>query len=453
MTTTALEKPVPAPSPVIAVQRKRRSLAANTGDDDKIATGLVHAGVLLSLVAVVGFFAWASVAPVNEVATTTGEVVPAGQVQTVQHFEGGIIAELFVREGELVDAGQPIMRFDSASAEAERARLMARLIALRVQVERQRAFAEGDSPRWQVFADVEPAVIFDQQRLYNAQVDAKRTQIAVVEQQIASKTAEIASMRQTRETLLIQISLLNEEKAIREDLFRRELNSRLTLLSARLQLNSAETEVKRLNTGIEGAGQEIMELRNRITDTEAQLRKEALDRLNQASSEIVEVQKTLAGLDDRVQRLTVLSPVRGLVQQIPVKTPGGVIAPAGMVAQVVPVDDELIVEAKVSARDIGFVQPGQIARVKIGAYDFTRFGIVEGTVISISATTFLDEQKNPFYKAKIKVSHPYVGDDPTKRPLLPGMTAQADIATGQKTVLQYILKPIYATIDSAFRER
>jgi HlyD family secretion protein/adhesin transport system membrane fusion protein len=442
-----------APSPVIAVQRKRRSLAAGLGDDDRIATGLVHAGVLMSLVTVVGFFAWAAVAPVNEVAATTGEVVPAGQVQNVQHLEGGLIAEIYVNEGQLIDGGQPVLRFDSAQAEAERARLLARLLALRVQAERQRAFAESETPRWDAFSDVEPAVIYDQQRLYAAQIDARRTQIAVIEQQIATKNAEIVSMRQTRETLQNQIALLSEERDIREDLFRRELNSRLTLLSARMQLNSAQTEVRRLNTTIENSAQEIVELRNRINDVEAQLRKEALDRLNQARSEMVEVQKTLSGLDDRVQRLTVLSPVRGLVQQIPVKTPGGVVAPGGLVAQVVPVDDELIVEAKVSARDIGFVQAGQIARVKIGAYDFTRFGIIEGKVQSISASTFLDEQKNPYYKARIRVDKPYVGDDPTKRPLLPGMTAQADIATGQKTVLQYLLKPIYATIDSAFRER
>jgi HlyD family secretion protein/adhesin transport system membrane fusion protein len=387
---------------------------------------------------------------VAEIAVTSGEIVPSGRVRPVQHLEGGIVAQILVSEGERVEVGQPLVRLDAAAAEAEQQRLRQRRDALRLECERLAAFAEDRAADWSGHA-TDPALLADQERLLAAEREARGTQLALIADQIAVRTSELRSARDAREVLEAQMRLLREELAIRKDLFRRELNSRLPVVSAQLQLGTAEAEAQRLDGSVESLVAQIGELEGRAEDARAQLRRDAYGRLAAARQELGEVEKTLAGMGDRLARLVVTSPARGLVQELRAKVPGAVLEPGGLVAEIVPSEERLLAEVRVTPRDIGFVKVGQPARVKVTAYDFTRFGVLEGRLVRVSASTFVDPQKNPYYAARIELRPDPMQD--RGRDLLPGMVVQADITTGRKTVLEYLLKPIYAMAEGAFHER
>ena len=171
------------------------------------------------------------------------------------------------------------------------------------------------------------------------------------------------------------------------------------------------------------------------------------------SSELAQVEQALANLTDRVERLDVRSPVRGIVTSLRTLTISSVIQPGEVLMEIVPIGDELVVEAKVSPNDIGHVEPGQSADVRVSSYDFSRFGAVSGTVRQISATTFVDEQLMPYYRAVIALDQDFVGDVDGVNPIIPGMTVQADIKTGSKSILDYLLRPVYRGLNSSFRER
>ncbi|CAK0771281.1 membrane fusion protein, adhesin transport system [uncultured Gammaproteobacteria bacterium] len=435
------------------VVRSHRPLGLENMTGDRGTAALVHGAVALTLISLVCFIGWTMATVVDEVAVSQGEIAPSGSVQVAQHLEGGIVAQIMVVDGQLVDAGTPLVRFDGAVAEAEKGRLLAQQLSLRLQVERLRAFTEEREPVWSPVPDERRTILEDHIRLLGAENEARRTQLSVLDRQIAAKEAELNSTVNSQEALRKQVILLAEELGVREDLFRRELNSRLPVLSSKLQLSTTEADLKRMRGSEETLSKEINALRERQVDVRAQLRRESLDKLGTAMNELSQVTETLQALRDRVSRLVVFAPVHGLVQNLPFKTLGAVVQPGGVVAEIVPVGKDLIAETRVSTRDIGFVAIDQVAKVKVSTFDYTRYGAIPATVQSISATTFLDEQRQPYYKVRLVLSRNHIERNGIRYLLLPGMTVSADIATGRKTVFEYILKPIYATVNTAFRER
>lgn len=432
--------------------RRRRDFA---NENPLVETGvarLFHVTILAVLAALVGFIVWASLTEVQEMAVTFGEVVPAGPMQQVQHLEGGIVAEILVTDGELVDAGQPLVRLDAAAVLAERLQLRGRLAALDIQTERLTAFAGGRRPDFSRFAGF-PTLVDDQNRLYDAQVEAREAQHAIFAQQIVERRSEITGYRRGIESAQESLDLIGEEVRIREGLFDKALNSKLILLDAKRRRADVKADLKRLEDAAAGATEAITQFEARRTELDGRLRQEALDKLSVVRAEWAEVEQIIAGLEDRIGRLIVVAPTRGVIQNLAVKTVRGVIPPGGVVADIVPVDKSLIVEARVSTRDIGFVSAGQPVKVKVHTFDFSRYGSIPGTMQALSATTFLDEQKVPYYKAKVSLERNHVGSEPGHHLILPGMTVEADINTGRKTILQYLLKPIYTNLRESFRER
>jgi HlyD family secretion protein/adhesin transport system membrane fusion protein len=188
-------------------------------------------------------------------------------------------------------------------------------------------------------------------------------------------------------------------------------------------------------------------------DLDNRLRQEALRRLGQVIGVSAELEDTIVSLKDRVNRLVVRSPVAGLVQEVPLQANSGVLPPGGIVAKIVPVEGGLLVESHIDTRDIGFLEAGQPVTVKVNAFDYSRYGVIDGRLNFISPSTFLDDNNSPYYLAKIELDKSHVGVDPAQNQILPGMTAQADITTGTKTIFQYILKPIYTVLNESFFER
>ncbi|MBP2300650.1 HlyD family type I secretion periplasmic adaptor subunit [Azospirillum picis] len=413
---------------------------------------LMQATALIVGCLVVGAVAWSAVTPVQEMAVTFGEIVPVSAVQTVQHLEGGIVQEILIREGQVVEAGQPLIRFNSVSTQSGHDQLLARRAALSIQAERLAAFAGNRSADFKPFGNY-PALIADQASVLSAQFDARENQRRVLNGQIAEQRSQLAAAKSQRTQVAGNVPLLEWKVDMRNDLTSKGFNSKLMVVEAQRELAAARAELHRLDGVIASTKDGIAETEARIRELDGRLRQEALDKQGSVTAELAELDKQLVAQSDRVDRLVSTAPVRGIVQELPVKNEGGVIVPGGMVAKIVPIDDELVADVRISPRDIGFVSPGLPVKVKVAAFDYARYGRLDGTLKSVSPTTFFDKDKNPYYQGRVTLAANHVGDGARNHLILPGMTVEADISTGEKTVLQYLLKPIYTTLDGALRER
>lgn len=452
--TTRPVAPMPASAKVKRGARQQRFLAQSVILEETGSPGLVRAALYTVSLVTMAFVIWASVVEVSEVASAFGQVVPTGQVQAVQHLEGGIIKELLIKDGDLVGQGQVLIRLDPAAAQAEYEQMKARAAGLEVQAERLRAFGDGRIPDFsQIPADY-ASLVRDQQTIYKVQEEARMNQLAVLRDQVSQRRAEIAGIDEQMSTLRKQISILTEDVAMRESLFQKGLSSKVQFNDSKRQLNQATGDLGKATNERQRASKALAEVESRLVETDSRLKQDALSQMGQVTAELAQVKESLIKVADRSNRLEIKAPVRGLVKGLKNSTVGGVLAPGAVVLEVVPLDQELVVEARVSTKDVGHVRIGQPVTVKVITYDYARYGAITGELKSISATTFLDEKDGtPYYKGIVSMDRNYVGFDPERNRVTPGMTAQADINTGTKTLIQYFLKPIYTSLTQAFRER
>lgn len=413
---------------------------------------LTHAVILIIVSIVAAFAIWAAITPVQEIATGQGEIVPVGAVQAIDHLEGGIIDEIFVKEGQIVDKGQPLLRLSGNIAQSGRDQLTSRLESLSLQAERLSAFAEDRRPNFEAISS-DTAMIEDQRHLLDAQILARNQQEEIYQKQMQSQSSQLNAAIQKRESVVAALQLITSKLNIRQELVSKGLNSTLQLIDAQREHAGIMADLRELEGTIAALNSSVAETKSRIVEIRGRLRQEALDKLGTVTADLGEVRKQIVGQEDRVTRLMVNSPVHGIVQELPVKTMGGVTQPGAMVAKVVPIEDELVADIQILPRDIGFVHAGQAVKVKVMAFDYARYGRVEGVLERISPTTFYDRERNPYYLARVRLASNHVGQNAQAHLIVPGMTVQADVATGEKTVLQYLLKPIYTTIESTFGER
>ncbi|MGB0682592.1 MAG: HlyD family type I secretion periplasmic adaptor subunit [Magnetovibrionaceae bacterium] len=402
---------------------------------------------------VLGFIVWASFTQITEVVITSGEVSPEGSVQRVQHLEGGIVRQIMVREGDIVEEGQVLVELEASGTLPEREQLRARLAGLELQARALRAAATGedadlalDDPRF-------AALVESQLVAFRTKQNANEAQAEVIRLQIAQRKSDLKLIQGQERSSRRQIGILNEQVSMRKDLESKGLISRVILLNDQRELARAEQNLAELVGQKRTAREAITEAESRLLELEARIRAEASEQLGQIEAEIAELRESLLQTEDRVARLAIRSPVKGFVQEFQTKTIGGVIAPGSTVLEVIPLEVELIVEARVTPKDIGFIFVGQESNVKINTYDYTRFGGIDGKIEWLSATTVEDESGDAFYRAKIRLDKNYVGEDPEANLVLPGMTVIADLKTGQKTLIEFLLKPVVRAFNEAFRER
>ncbi|HAT1819781.1 HlyD family type I secretion periplasmic adaptor subunit [Legionella pneumophila] len=367
-----------------------------------------HVILWASLLFFIAAIVWANYAILDEVTTGQGKVIPSSEVQVIQNLEGGIIQNIFVKEGQIVKKDQILMqidntRFMSSYAEAEK-----KIDALEIEIIRLNAEISNTKPVFpEKFTKTYPHLVQDQLSLYESRM---------------------------RELNQLEKSL---------ELAQKELNLTRPLLKGG---SVSEVEVIRLE-------RTVSEIKGNIE----KFKSEELDRLNKARTELFALIEANKADKDRLTRTTVRSPVYGIVKQIKTKTIGGVVQPGNDLLEIVPLDDTLLIEAKIRPSDIGFIHPGQKAMVKITAYDFSIYGGLEGIVEHISADTIIDEQtdkkEESYYIVKVRTEKNYLGTEKNPLPIIPGMQATVDILTGQKSVLQYLLKPIIKAKQSALRER
>lgn len=444
--------PAAQPQKLEKASRQIRHLAQFAIVEEGGISLVSRSAVIIVTMVVVAFVVWSAFMRMDEVAMTFGSAVPKQSVQVVQHLEGGIVREILVEDRAMVEAGQVLVRLDPIQAKAELEQTMSRRVGLMLRAERLRAFVEGRDAN---FSDIQvkyAPLVTDQLDILRANSDRWSSQRRVFEEQIQQKREEIHAVQQQQRSVSEQLRLVAEEVKMRETLYAAGHSSKVDYYAVRRQHAAIEAELSRLRGQEHTAAKGLDELAKRIADLDNNLRQDSLNELGTVTGELAQLDDSLNRMEDRVTRLEVVSPIKGYVQNLKAKTVGAVVPAGGMLMEVVPVDDQLLVETRISPRDVGHLKQGQHVIVKVASYDFVRFGSVTGKLRDVSATTYVDEKDNaPYYKGWVDLEHPYVGD--VENRILPGMTVQADIVTGEKTLLQYLLKPLQASFSQAFRER
>jgi adhesin transport system membrane fusion protein len=415
--------------------------------------------VRLTIWGVIGFFVflllWAHFAIIDEVTKGEGKAIPSSRIQKIQNLEGGIVAQIYVHEGQIVEAGAPLIRLDDTrfasnvgETEAERVSMELRVERLSAEVD-DRPLKITDAARKAV-----PNQVSSEESLYASRRQQLADEVGGLQQQLLQRQQELREFSSKQEQYRNSLNLLRQEIGMSEPLVAQGAISPVEVL----RLKRSEVETRGMLDGttlaIPRAQAAINEVQRKIDETRGKFRSEALAQLNEARTLLSKAQATSKGLEDRVSRTMVTSPVRGIVKQMLVNTVGGVIQPGSDMAEVVPLDDTILVEAKIRPQDIAFLHPGQEAMIKFTAYDYTIYGGLKGKLEQIGADTVMDEEKkNTFYIIKLRTDRSHLGTDEKPLLIIPGMVASVDIITGKKSILSYLLKPIIKSRAEAMHER
>lgn len=409
---------------------------------------------------VVAFLAWAAWATLDQVARGTGRVIPSRKVQVIQHLEGGIVADILVAEGDRVEAGQVLMRIDDPRAAADYREKRARYLAVLAAIARLRAELDGTPLAFPPEVERDAAAVAASERaLYESRRAELESRLAVLRLQVDQRRAELEGLEKRIALERKSLALLREELAMSERLARQRVVPRADLLRLRRQVNDLETQIARLELDLPRARFALEEARQRLANARSEFRARALKELAALESERARLAPVVEAGEARVRRTEIRSPVRGIVKKLHVNTIGGVIQPAQKLLEIVPLDDTLLIEAYLRPRDIAFVHPGQPARVRVTAYDYARYGALEGEVEYISADTVtlrpeeVGGRGGSFYVVRVRTRGQLRDERGEPLSIIPGMTAEVDIETGRTTVLAYLLRPVIAARERAFRER
>lgn len=420
--------------------------------DDGVIRRLLNIGAGLIVAIVALALLWSILTPVDEVAKAPGAVVPSGQVQVVDARDGGLVREVFAREGTLIRQGDPILRFDRVRAEAELATAEANRAAMEIAIERLTAFIEERDPDFARFAREYPNLVAREEAALAAQRRVLEADLLTLRQQVIARQAQLEAVEAQIPAFEQEAEALQSSRNILGGLAAQGLASQLRLADL------IEQQARTSRAFAEARGQRLVlvgQLGELEVAREARRQRghaEAAERRVEAGVRFRSLTEEATTLRDRLETAVVVAPVSGLVQALPAPRAGMVVQPGGSIAEIVPSEEGLLFEARLSPRDVGFVQPGQRARVKIDAYDFSRFGALTGRVESVSATTVNDTRSPPYYRLRIRLDQTrFRGDDALA--LQAGMTGEADVTTGAKTVFQYLWKPVFTALDRAFTER
>ncbi len=416
--------------------------------------GFAYVLTLLTAAFLITFVVWANYAVLDEVTRGSGRVIPSSKTQIIQNLEGGILAEILVREGDIVDKGDIVVRIDNTAARATYRDAQARYYTLLATVERLEAEQQGrDLAFSEEIVEKAPVAAADQRALFQARRRQLQAQISVLEAQAQQRRQEIAEMASRRKQLERSLQLAREERSITRPLVRNGVVPRVDLLRIERQVADLEGEIDTIQLSIPRLRTAAKEAEQRIEEVQLSAKAEVSDQLNTTRAELQSVTETRAAGEDRVTRTEVRSPVHGTIKELKQNTLGGVIRPGEDIVEIVPLDDTLLVEAEIRPADIAFLRPDQDAMIKIAAYDFSVYGGLKAKVERISADTIEDEQGENFYRVYLRTEQNTLVHQGNELPIIPGMTATVEILTGEKTVLDYILKPILKARDRALRER
>lgn len=427
---------------------------------------IIMRGIITLSVLVGALILWSAFTYIQETAITYGEIMPKGHVNLIQHLEGGIVSRVLVENGDSVKKGQLLIRLDEKGSLAELEQLRSREVTLTIDSERLRALLANKpadlvewskaviDSRYNTIKNHEQVkkLLVDEQAHLESQYQYRDAQRKTLQSSITRKEEQLKEARNQLAVWEAHIELLTKEYNMYTQLHDKNLISQKDYLGVLREMNKARGEREKLKSQIIQLSEAIIEANSKSQEVSSAGRENTRRDLGKVSDTLLEVRHKIEKIEDRLLRANVISPSDGIIKGLKV-APGNVIQPGAELLEVIPYDQEYVAETRINPRDIGHIKAGDDAKVKVLTYDFARFGGIKGKIAKISASTFFTDDGKPYYKATITLDNQYVTRGGKKYHLKTGMTAQADIMTGEKTLLQYILKPIHQSATTAFTER
>jgi adhesin transport system membrane fusion protein len=406
------------------------------------------------LAALGAFVVWAALAPVEEVATAPGEVVPRGNVRVIQHLEGGIIKQIYVTEGDSVGVGDSLVEVSLAITGVNYGELEVRRDGLRLNRARLKAESQGAAPDFpQAEASRRANLVRSEQMAFDARQRELESNLTMAREQALQRQEEVNELGTTISALGSDLELNREKLAISTDLLESELTSRIEHIQLKREIGKTKGDLAGSRHALKGAKARLAEALEKEHEGSLKFRREAQEELGRVELELARTQKLLAEASDQARRRTITSPIDGVVKNLRHHTIGGVIKPGEALMEIVPLNETLVIEAKLSPVDRGYVEEEQRARVKVSSYDFIRYGTLGGRVIHIAADSNNEQGSDPYFRVVVETDSAFLGSEASPLPISAGMQATVDIRTGSKSVMSYLLKPVLKLRHEAFRER
>ncbi len=409
-----------------------------------------------SLLYMVGFsvillLIWSAFAEIDEVTRGEARVIPSQQVQIIQSQDGGVVQEIHIREGDIVEQGQLLINLDQTRSTSMLRESRAELLALRAKAERLTAVVENRDFEPSMELTEQIAEIIEQEHLlFDANLERLTAIRNIANEQLTQRKETLSELNARLAQLNKAYQLSSRELEVTRPLVRSGAVSEVELLRLERDTNQISGDVEQTKAQIKGSKSSIAEAENSLKEVELAFFNEIREELSATLGRANAIEESNTGLTDRVNQTSVKSPVKGTIKRLYFNTIGGVVLPGREIVEIVPLDDTLLLEAKIQPRDIAFLRPGQEAMVKFTAYDFVVYGGLKGSVERIGADTIIDEEGNTFYNVRVRTTESFNRAD---MPIIPGMVAEVDILTGKKSILAYLMKPVLRAKQYALTER
>lgn len=421
--------------------------------EDGRVPGLFKSAIYAGGIFLVAAVAWMLFGQIRELAVARGNIVPAGHVKLVHHLEGGQVEELLVTEGQTVEKGAPILRLRPVAAASDLQRAQVRAASLGLQLIRLHALIHGTQPEFGELAAQYPEHTKNQKKLFQAEASLMEKEYRSLQGHVASLQSSLDALLAQKQSQVRRTAIVKKRVENISSLFRQSVSTNKQLLDAELDY---EKELSSASAMTGNVARARAELARAVADLQAQKRKDLQARVTEHSKimlELAELRETITKQKDRLQRLSVHSPVTGVVQKLSNRSAGEVIPPGGLVAEIVPSGMELVAQVRLDPKDIGHVKRGDTADLKISTFDPNIYGTIKGTVRDVSPTTIQPKEGTAYYNVVIAMSRTQLGRSGDMHNIVPGMEVQADVITGSKSIMTYLFKPLHQSLSYAFTER
>lgn len=409
---------------------------------------------LLLITLVLGAIVWSRYAILEEVTLGQGRIVPAGKVKTVQNLEGGIIKKILVKAGDEVKAGQLILRMDPTGHGAKLNERRAQIAGYNARIIRLKALIAGGNLIYpDDFKIRQPELVRQNREIYQNDKDELRAALGVLENKARQKRQEITEAEARVKNLKGTLGIARQELKLTEKLAREQLAATAEVLAIRARVHDLQGQLEAIQLALPRLNAGLRELADVAKEKISKSRAQWLRKLNEAQFRHDALSKTVEGDSDRVRRTEVRAPAAGIVKTVHTNTVGQVVKPGEDLIEIVPKYETLLVETRVRPQDIAFLRVGQKAVVKLTAYDYALYGSLEGRLERISADSVVTEKGDAYYVVDVRTNQSYLRRKNEKLPIIPGMIAQVDILTGEKTIFNYMTKPLHRMANEALRER
>ena len=403
---------------------------------------------------VVIMMGWMSFSQIDEITHGEGQVVPSSEIQVVQSLEGGVLKELLVTEGEAVKKDQPLLKISDVAFASEERGTAAKQESLLVK--KARLEAEANGKQFEIpegLAEKVPAIARNEEQLYQSRQRELANAKDILDSRISSAEAELSEVNAKITRLTQSRKLVQQELEITRKMVEQRAVPKLDEIRLSREVNDIGGQINEAGQQRQGLQADLAAARKEREDQESKFKSQALGELNDVQTQLSQLNESLTAIGDRVDRSELRSPVDGIVNKIAIKTIGGVVEPAMKLVEIVPTDDKLKIIARVPPSDIAFLHPGQPVKVKISAYDPQRYGALDGELVRIGANSVTDSKGNIFFEIEVRTKENYLGDKDAPMPITPGMVAQTEIITGERSILGYLMKPVLRAKDKALTER